>query len=313
MYDKDERRSLTSTLKTSINIIIMIAVAVSFLLIGMFVLDGIGGGVQTDSAYWIQKFLSGAGSLMIMFACANVVEEALKKRSTQYHQRLTSLDEHYTLVMRNGETSALDMYLTNKNKRNKYRAWLRKYKFLLRIARDKRLKAYCEVKLLMPPDEVWDTVVPHVCYPKLTVDKLMSGAAQVSDRDEGSDIDVHRVRYMLQKMMWKAVFIVGFGCYVPDLVYHFSSFDKAMIIPLIFKLVVILWALYSGVSFGYQMQDRIMVVLKRKLIVFSEFRNRTDNAAENVFMEDIYAVEIEPDRVVEKLRLKMQEDQANSM
>ncbi len=309
--DKDRQRTFISSTKSIINIAIVVCVSIAFLLVGMFVLDGDNGALQTDKSYWMQKFLSGLGSLLIMFSCANIAEETLKKRSQPFAEKIERLDEHYATVMQNGEVEALELFLTNKNKRNKYRAHLRKYKFLLRwfgkIGKKEKIKAYCENKLVMSPAEVWDMESPKTLYPKLTVDKLFAGALTVQDRDESSDINMHRMRYVLEKMLWKAIFIVGFGCYVPDLVYHFTAFTVDMIVPLIFKFVVILWAVYSGIVFGYQMLDRLLVVLKRKLVLFSEFRTRTDDDTEKT-LYDRYKVEIEPDKFVENIKKRLAEE-----
>lgn len=303
----NSRRYTLSSVRTTINVIIVVCVSVVFLLVGIFVLDGVNGKIENTVAYWTQKVLSGVGSLMILFACANITEEALKRKNAYYSQRIRSLDEHYTLIMNNGETAQIELYLTNKNKRNKYHAYLRRYKRLMQLAKGKRLKAYYERKLLLSPDEVWNLEFPKIRYHKLTFDKLISGASSVTPNDESSDIDIHRMRYVFQKTLWKVICIIGFGCYVPDLIYHFNSFDNSMIMPLIFKIVVVLWSVYSGVCFGYTMVDRILIVLKRKLVVFSEFRNRTDN---NPNVDDVirYAVTIERDKVVEKLKAKYKED-----
>lgn len=308
---KEEHRFAISSLRTGINIVIVICVALAFFLVGIFVLDGVGGGIENTETYWTQKILSGVGSLMILFACANITEDALKRKNKYYRERLNALDEHYSQVMNNGETAQVDLFLKNKNRRNKYHAYLRRYKRLMQIARRLHLKKFVESferKLLLTADDVWDLVVPHIRYHKLTFDKLISGASAVVPNDDTADVDIHRMKYALQKTLCKAVCIVGFGCYVPDLVYHFTTFTNAMIVPLIFKIVVVLWAVYSGVCFGYTMMDRILIVLKRKLVVFSEFRTRTD-APSNEPYSVRYAVSIESDRVVEKLKAKYSAEQ----
>lgn len=299
--DNMERRHIISSVRSGINIAIVVCVAIAFLFVGVFVLDDFNAGIQ-DTTFWIQKVLSGIGSLLILFACANITEETLKKKNKSFSQRLESLDIHYAKVMQQGETSALETYLTNKNKRSKYRAYLVRYKRLMRFAKSDKLKAYLEKQLLLTPDEVWDLVLPRIRYYKLTFDKLVSGAYNVSQNDDSNDLNVHRTKYMIQKTLWKIVFIIGFGCSIPDLAYHFTAFNTAMILPLIFKIVVILWAIYSGISFGYMMMDRVLVVLKRKLVIFSEFRNRTEN--NNLTDATRYAVEIEQDMYVEKLGAK---------
>lgn len=297
-----ERRHTISSIRSGINIAIVICVAIAFLFVGIFVLDDFNTEIQNATSFWIQKVLSGVGSLLILFACANITEEALKRKNKSFAQRLESLDVHYVTIMQQGETSALETYLTNKNRRSKYRAYLVRYKRLIRFAKSDKLKAYLEKQLLLTPDEVWDLVLPKIRYYKLTFDKLVSGAYNVSQNDDSNDLNIHRTKYMLQKTLWKIVCIIGFGCYVPDLAYHFTEFNTAMILPLIFKIVVVLWAIYSGISFGYMMMDRVLVVLKRKLVIFSEFRNRTDN--DNITDDTRYTVEIEQDMFVEKLRAK---------
>lgn len=301
--NNEERRHSVSIMRTGINIVIVICLAVTFALVGMFVLDDIGVGIENSATYWTQKVLSGVGSLLMLFACANITEETLKRKNKYYQERLNSLDGNYTDIMTNGETAQIELYLTNKNKRNKYFAYLRRYKRLLQIAKGKKLKEYCERKLLLSPDEVWAMVLPRIRYNKLTFDKLISGASAVVPNDDTADIDIHRMKYAIQKTLWKALCIIGFGCYVPDLVYHFTEFTSEMILPMIFKIIVVLWSVYSGVCFGYAMMDRILIVLKRKLVVFSEFRTRTKNFP-NAADSERYAVTIENDKAVEKLKAK---------
>lgn len=295
-----EHRKTMSSVRSGINLAIVICVAIAFLFVGIFVLDDFNANIQNTASFWIQKVLSGVGSLLILFSCANITEETLKRKNKSFAQRLECLDEHYATVMQNGETTALETYLTNKNKRSKYRAYLNRYKRLIKLAKSDKLKSYFENQLLLTPDEVWDLVVPKIRYYKLTFDKLVSGAYNVSQNDDANDLNVHRTKYMFQKTLWKIVCIIGFGCSVPDLAYHFTEFSTAMILPLIFKIVVILWAIYSGISFGYMMMDRVLVVLKRKLVIFSEFRKRTDDTTINDGVR--YTVSIEQDMFVEKLK-----------
>ena len=90
--------------------------------------------------------------------------------------------------------------------------------------------------------------------------------------------------------------------YAPEIIDHFKAFTTADILPLVLRVATILWAIYTGVCFGYLMLDRILVVLKRKIKVFSEFEARTNNQA--LTDKNRYLVAYELDGQVEKIKAK---------
>lgn len=298
----DINRKATTTMKMTVNVIVVVLVAIALMLFNIFVLDDISAGVQKDVKYWVVKIITGVATLLLTFSTANITEESLKRRSKDYAERLISLDEHYQRIMQNGENEQVDIFLQNLNIKAKYHAFLKKYKNRLARANKSAARDKYRELLILSPQEVWAMERPRIRYNKITWSDLVAGAASVEENCEDNDLHIHRVREGAKKVMWKAVFIVGAGCYIPDFIYHFTEFSAAMIMPLIMRFIVILFAIYSGITFGYHIMDRLLLVLKRKLKIFSDFRHRADNAS---IKDDFkYTVEIEKDALVEKLKLK---------
>ena len=298
----ENTRKTRATMKVVVNIAVVVLVALALMLFNLFVLDDITGGVQKDAKYWVIKIITGVATLLLMFSTANITEESLKRRNRDYFARLVSLDDHYQKIMQNGENEQIEQYLQNLNIKAKYLAHIKRFKLLLAHTNSKNRREKYEQYLLMSPQEIWALEKPRVRYNRITWSDLAAGAMSVDENCEDNDLHLHRVREGIKKVVWKALFIVGAGCYIPDFVYHFSEFSTAMIMPLILRFIVILFAVYSGITFGYQMMERLLLVLKRKLKIFSDFRHRTDNGLH----DDInrYIVLIEQDKFVEKLKIR---------
>lgn len=299
----EESRKTKTTMKVIVNTVVVVLVALALMLFNIFVLDDVSAGVQKDIKYWIIKIVTGVATLLLMFSAANITEESLKRRRKDYAARVESLDDHYQQIMKNGENEQIEVYIQNLNVKAKYQAFIKKFKVRLAHTRNKKLKEKYEQYLLLTPREVWAIERPRVRYNKITWSDLVAGAASVDENCEDNDLHLHRVREGVKKAMWKAAFIVGAGCYIPDFVYHFSEFSTAMIMPLIMRFIVILFAVYSGITFGYQIMERLLLVLKRKLKIFSDFRHRTDS--DTLDSVTRYDVKIEPDTLVEKLKEKV--------
>lgn len=298
----EDTRKTRATMKVVVNIAVVVLVALALMLFNLFVLDDITGGMQKDAKYWVIKIITGVATLLLMFSTANITEESLKRRNRDYFARLVSLDDHYQKIMQNGENEQIEQYLQNLNIKAKYLAHIKRFKLLLAHSNSKKRREKYEQYLLMSPQEVWALERPRVRYNKITWSDLAAGAMSVDENCEDNDLHLHRVREGIKKVVWKALFIVGAGCYIPDFVYHFSEFSTAMIMPLILRFIVILFAVYSGITFGYQMMERLLLVLKRKLKIFSDFRHRTDSV--DIVSDLKYKVSIENDRFVEKIRAK---------
>lgn len=101
--------------------------------------------------------------------------------------------------------------------------------------------------------------------------------------------------------------IVACSAVVVDFAFHFNGFTKDMIMPLIFKIVSMLIAVYSGVSFGYSMMERRRSTVKKKLRIFSQFRARIDEPNGKVG-DERFVVNIPTDVVVEKVREKVAQE-----
>lgn len=298
-----EKRSIKGSMKISVNIIVVVLIAIALMLFNIFVLDDITSGGHRDLQYWIIKIVTAIATLMIMFSTANITEESLKRRNADYAERIRSLDEHYQNIMKGGENEKIDLYIKNLNVRAKYLAHIKKYKLILSHIKNKKRREKYEALLIMSPEEVWGLERPRIRYNKITWSDLAAGTITAEDGSDDNDLHLHRVRVGAKKVLSKAVFVAAAGCYLPDFIYHFNEFTTAMILPLIMRFIVILLAIYSGIVFGYQMTDRLLVVLKRKLKIFSEFRTRTDNAA-SLTDEERYAVKIDSDKVIEKMKAK---------
>ena len=300
-----ESKYLASSMKITLNVIIASVVAAGLLLLNFFVIDGINAGEVHSVAYWLKKFLTALGTFTIMISISNTTEESRKRKDKAYGARLDALDEHYQTLNARALVERMEFYILQKNIKAKYVAFIKKYK--KKIARlkdgekqaDKR-KAY-EQKLMLSPQDVWSGAY-RVKYAKITYSQLVSGATDVSAKEEENDLNTHRAEMVAKKMLWKMVALVGFGMYAPEIIDHFKAFTTADILPLVLRVATILWAIYTGVCFGYMMLDRILVVLKRKLKIFSEFNARTDNPA--LVGDEKYLITYELDGQVEKIRAK---------
>lgn len=297
-----DKRQTKTTMKVVVNIVVIVLVALALMLFNIFVLDDISAGVQKDVKYWVIKIITGVATLLLMFSTANITEESLKCRSKDYSDRIKCLDDHYQKIMNNGENEQIELFIQNLNVKAKYQAFIKKFKIRLAHVKKPIKKNKYEQLLLLTSQEVWALERPRVRYNKITWSDLVTGASSVEDNCEDNDLHLHRVREGAKKVIWKAVFIVAAGCYIPDFVYHFSTVSTAMIMPLILRFIVILFAVYSGITFGYQMMERLLLVLKRKLKIFSDFRHRTENKDMRVDLR--YEVSIEQDKFVDKLKNK---------
>lgn len=297
-----ESRYTMSFIKTSLNVTIAIAIAVALLLVNFFVIDGIGGQNEVhDVAYWLNKILTAVGTFLIMIAIANVTEDARKRKDKSFGDRLKAIDEHYLYINENSLTEEIEFYILQKNINAKYNAHIKKWKRKLAKAKKDDDKLRCELKLVMTPDEVW-ACPDRIKFVKITYSQLISGASEVSANEEENDLSVHKGRLVLKKMLMKAISIIGAGLYLPEIATHFSEFSTADVLPLVIRFILILWACYSGVCFGYAVVDRVLIVLKRKIKVFSEFDARTQN--KSVAPENRYKIALQKDAQLEKLRAK---------
>ncbi len=303
-----ETRYLASSMKMSLNVIIATVVAAALLLLNFFVIDGINAGEVHSVAYWIKKVLTALGTFTIMISIANTTEESRKRKDTAYGERLSALDTQYQELNNRALVERMEFYILQKNIKAKYTAFIKKYKKKIARLRDgeknaEKRKAY-ERKLLLSPQDVWSGAY-RVKYAKITYSQLVSGATDVSEKEEENDLNTHRGELVAKKMLWKMVALVGFGMYAPEIIDHFNAFSTADILPLVLRVATILWAVYTGVCFGYLMLDRILIVLKRKLKIFSEFNARTDDKA--LIGDAKYLLSYEKDGQVEKIRAKYNE------
>lgn len=297
-----ESRYTMNVVKTSLNVTIAFVGAVALLLVNFFVIDGIGGqGEVHDVAYWLNKILTAVGTFLIMLSIANVTEDTRKRKDKCFGDRLKAIDEHYLYINENSLTEEIEYYILQKNINAKYNAHIKKWKRKLAKAKKDEDKLRCELKLVMTPDEVW-ACPDRIKFVKITYSQLISGATEVSANEEENDLSVHKGRLVLKKMLMKAISIIGAGLYLPEIASHFNEFTTADVLPLVIRFILILWACYSGVCFGYAMFDRVIVVLKRKIKVFSEFNARTQNTS--VSLENRYKIALQKDAQLEKLRAK---------
>ena len=293
-----DNRYVFSSIRISLNVIITIVVAGALLLVNFFVVDGIGGaGRPHDFAYWIEKILGALGTFMIMISVANVTEDARKRKDNDFADRIKAIDTHYKFINENSLTEDMEYYILQKNITAKYLAHIKKWKKKLKKAKEDERSAI-EQKLIMTPDEVW-ACPDRIRFVKITYSQLISGATEVSPLEEENDLSVHKGRLVAKKLMMKALSIVGAGLYLSEIASHFQEFSSADVLPLVMRIILILWACYSGVCFGYAMVDRILVVLKRKIKVFAEFDART--ATNN---KDKYKIALPKDAQLDKLKSK---------
>ena len=296
-----ETKLIASSMKITLNAVIALVIAAGLLLLNFFVIDGINAGDTHSLAYWLRKILTAMGTFMVMISVSNVTEESRKRKDRAYTDRLDSLDDFYQRVNARALTERIEFYILQKNIKAKYVAFVKKYKKKLARTKDEAERKAIEEKLLLSPQDVWSGA-EKVRYAKITYSLLISGATDVNSNEEENDLHTHRADLIIKKMVWKALGIVGFGMYAPEIIDHFKAFTTADILPLVLRVATILWAIYTGVCFGYLMLDRILVVLKRKIKVFSEFEARTNNPA--LTDENRYLIAYELDGQVEKIKAK---------
>lgn len=311
--ENNEKRFARSSIKLTTNLVLVLVVIVALLLFNFFVLDDLGGNGK-DAKWWIYKALTGLGTFLVMIGLANSTEESLKIRNKTFVDKCDALDDHYAKVLKNGEGDYIDLYLLNVNKRSKYNAYIKQQKRKLHLAKkfipyakrkDSKRLLHLEKTLIVNSEDVW-AMEKRIRYPKLTFQKLVSGAYNITEREmDDNDVSIHRADAVITKLIWKMLIIVGLGMFVPDLAYHFQDWSKDMLLPLLLRIATILWAMYSGVAFGYYMNDRVLVALRKKLKKFSEFRTRTDNEQyKTLSVEQRYSVAIVEDAMIIKLKTK---------
>ena len=117
-FNENEKRFTRSSIKIITNLILVLVVIVILILFNFFILDDFSNG-QRNLIWWISKFLTGLGTFLIMIGLANPTEESLKMKNESYRKKIKSLDEHYNLVMQNGESEIISQFLLNINKKSK--------------------------------------------------------------------------------------------------------------------------------------------------------------------------------------------------
>ena len=302
-FNNADPRERSSVVKIAMSSFIAAGVALVFMLIGIFVIDRFNASAQTSLSYWTEKALTGMATFLIMIATSNICEEARKKKDHDYADRLKAIDDHYQTILKDGEVDNLETFITNTNIANKYKAYIQSVKKRIRRAASLRVKESrrqeIEKMLLATPEEVWEDV-QKVKYHKITYSQLFEGAQDISQNDDDNDLNIHRARYTLKKLVWKIVWIIAFGAVATDIAFSVTDFDKDMIVTLVLKICVLLIAAYSGLSFGYSMLDRTKIVLRRKTRILSQFRARMDNTS--LSNDARFAVAIPRDIFVEKVK-----------
>ncbi len=298
-----DRKKTNSALKISLNSIISVIVMTGTMLIGIFVLDKIQAIPQNSLEYWASKIINAIATFALSMSVANIVEEALKKKDKDYNDRADAIADHYKDVMAGHETDEIELYIENINRANKYKAFVEHYKRKLNKVKpnNQAKRELVENRLLMTPQEVWDDIA-NVRYNKVTWAQLIAGEYDVNSKDDEYDLQVHKGRQAVSKLFVKLIMLVAFGAVTADFAFHFVEFDKTMIMPLVIKAVTLLMAVYSGVSFGYSMIDKRKQTMKKKLRIFSQFRQRIER--KDVQGDKCFVVEIPTDVVVEKIRKK---------
>lgn len=296
---KKDDRHVFSSVRIALNTTLTVAVAAVLLLVNFFVIDNIGGGGQPhDAAYWIEKILGALGTFLIMISVANISEDARKRKDKAFEERIEAIDNHYKYINEQSLTEDMEYYILQKNITAKYLAHIKKWKRKLAKAKEETDREICERNLIMTPDEVWASP-DRIRFVKITYSQLISGAIEVNPYEEENDLSVHKGRLVAKKLIMKALSIIGAGLYLPEIVSHFVNFNSSHILPLVIRIVLILWSCYSGVCFGYAMVDRILVVMKRKIKVFSEFDARCKQTG-----TDKYKIALPKDAQLEKLSKK---------
>lgn len=297
----ENKRTVMSGSKIFINFVISLVIMLALVLSSFFLFGGLAVKLA-DKSFWTQKIIMSIATFCLMISISNIAEELAARKDMSLTERLAALDEHYQKLMQNYETDKLEVFITNVNKANKYQAYIGRIKRKLKHARRPETIKRLNEKLTISPDELWSSA-EKVRYYKITYNQLISGAFDVSVSDSEFDLCVHKARYGMQKFGWKMISIVCVGGIVGDLLYSYIDFTRDMIIPLIFKIVTILMAVYSGVCFGYFIIERTKAVTKSKLRIFSQFRARIkDNTLTD---ENRFNVELKPDVLVEKVKAQL--------
>lgn len=291
-----------SITKIIINVIIIVLIIAGLVLTSFFALDDLGAQVA-DARYWIDKTIMAVMTFLIMICVSNITEEAVKKRDEEYVQKLDNLSKNFSRICETGNNEKLKEFIELKNKRKKYEAWVVRYKRRLKHLRRESLRPELQRQLVMSPTEVWESP-GGVRYTRMNYSQLISGVVDASAEEDDNDLSVHRGRLALKKALTKACMIVAMGGMVVDLVYSSLPFTPNMILPLIFKLLSALMAIYTGTTFGYVIIDRSKIVLKKKLAVYAEFNSFFD---ENGVEVKPLAVDIPIDSDVEKIKRDLSE------
>ncbi len=295
-----ENKDYGSNIKISMNAVISTAVAIVFMLIGIFAIDRFDVmGADNGAEYWIGKVLNAVATFVIMIAVGNLCEESRKKRDKNYIDRVKAIGQNYQLLMQNGESAQMEQFLHNINRANKYEAYIKSLRRKHSRCRNAEKKLKIEEKLLATPDEVWSDV-KRVRYHQVTYNLLIAADYDVSENSSEFEMRTHKPLLALKKLCVKLIALMAFGWFAIDIGYSLLGFTKEMIVPLIVKIIMILLSAYSGVSFGYTVMDRQKSVLKNKLRIFSQFRTRIED--KSLTDDNRFAVEIEKDAFVEKLR-----------
>lgn len=305
----DEKRKVYSGIKITLNSFISLGVALVVMLIGIFVIDKYNATFRNSLEYWMQKVFMGVSTFLLMLSMSNITEESRKKHDKDFVDRVHALDEQYVELMSKNRTVELETFIEQINKRNKYTAYVALVKRKLNHTRAKNQKRIRKLErmLLLTPQEVWDSPI-RVKYHKVTFNQLVAGESDVASKDDEYDLLVHKGKYTARKLGVKAVTIITFSAVAVDFAFHFAGFTKDMILPLVFKSVSLLIAVYSGVSFGYTIMERRRATVKKKLRIFSQFNERVNLT--DVSEAKRFEIEIPQDIIVEKIRARVAKEEA---
>ena len=305
----DEKRKVYSGIKITLNSFISLGVALVVMLIGIFVIDKYNATLRNSLEYWMQKVFMGVSTFLLMLSMSNITEESRKKHDKDFIDRVHALDEQYVELMSKNRTVELETFIEQINKRNKYNAYVTAIKQKLNHTRAKHQKRIRKLErmLLLSPQEVWDSPI-RVKYHKVTFNQLVAGESDVASKDDEYDLLVHKGRYTARKLGFKALSIIAFSAIAFDFAFSFQGFTKEMILPLVFKLVSLLIAVYSGVSFGYTIMERRRATVKKKLRIFSQFNERVNLT--DVSESKRFEIEIPQDIIVEKIRARVAKEDA---
>lgn len=305
----DEKRKVYSGIKITLNSFISLGVALVVMLIGIFVIDKYNATFRNSLEYWMQKVFMGVSTFLLMLSMSNITEESRKKHDKDFVDRVHALDEQYVELMSKNRTVELETFIEQINKRNKYTAYVALVKRKLNHTRAKNQKRIRKLErmLLLTPQEVWDSPI-RVNYHKVTFNQLVAGESDVASKDDEYDLLVHKGKYTARKLGVKAVTIIAFSAVAVDFAFHFAGFTKDMILPLVFKSVSLLIAVYSGVSFGYTIMERRRATVKKKLRIFSQFNERVNLT--DVSESKRFEIEIPQDIIVEKIRARVAKEEA---